>query len=165
MNKLSGFVEVDVDADPVWFGDAEHDIEVGDRITVVGTKIKAADEIGAGPYGGVEQVGGPRVAKDAGLRDATTCTSARSVCACRAASTPSSRSRPQSVSTWAWLRTVVAPEAIVAPSVLVARSLTEPPALRQLARSLPIRPARPAPTVCGRNGKPSASSRDGRGHR
>ena len=42
------------------------------------------------------------------------------------------------MSTWTWLRTVVAPEAIVAPSVLVARSLTEPPALRQFARSLLI---------------------------
>ena len=81
-------------------------------------------------------VPGSRRMPDCG--NATTCTSARPACACRAASTPSSRSSPQSVSTWTWLRTVVAPEAIVAPSVLVARSLTEPPALRQFARSLLI---------------------------
>ena len=67
--ELSGLVEVDVDADAVSFGDAEHDVEMGDRITVVATRIKPADDVGACPHGGVEQVGGSRVAKNAGLRE------------------------------------------------------------------------------------------------
>ena len=67
--ELSDLVEVDVDADSVPFGDAEHDVEMGDRITVVGARIETADEVGACPHGGVEQVGGTRVAKDAGLRE------------------------------------------------------------------------------------------------
>ena len=67
--ELSGLVEVDVDADSVSFGDAEHDVEMGDRITVVGARIETADDVGACPHGGVEQVGGTRVAKNAGLRE------------------------------------------------------------------------------------------------
>ena len=74
---------------------------------------------------------------------ATTCTSARAACASRAASTPSRRSSPLSVSTWAWLRTAVAPEAIVAPSVRVARSSTEPPAVRQFCAIVADQPGQP----------------------
>ena len=98
--ELSDLVEVDVDADSVPFGDAEDDVEMGDRITVVGARIEPADEVGACPHGGVEQVGGARVADDAATAgNAITCTSARPACSSRAASTPSSRSSPQSVST------------------------------------------------------------------
>ena len=97
-------------------------------------------------------VPGSRRIPDCG--NATTCTSARAACASRAASTPSRRSRPLSVSTWAWLRTAVAPEAITAASVRVARSSTEPPAVRQFWRSLRISPASPGSAVWGRNGRP-----------
>ena len=54
---------------PCRSSDAEHDVEMGDRITVVGTRIETADDVGACPHGGVEQVGGTRVANNAALRE------------------------------------------------------------------------------------------------
>ena len=62
-------MQVDVDADPVSVGDPEHDVEMGHRVTVVGARIEAADQIGAGPQRRLEQVGGTGVAENARLRE------------------------------------------------------------------------------------------------
>ena len=67
--ELPGLMQVDVDADPVSFGDPEHDVEMGHRVTVVRARIEAADEIGACPQRSFEQVRGTGVAEDAGLRE------------------------------------------------------------------------------------------------
>ncbi len=67
--ELAGLVEVDVDTDAVALGDGEDDVEVGHRVAVVAARIEAADEVGAGPHRGVQQVGGAGVAEDAGLRE------------------------------------------------------------------------------------------------
>ncbi len=62
-------MQVDIDADPSPVRDAEHDVEVGDRVTVEGARIETTDEVGPGSHGGIEQVGRARVAQDPRLRE------------------------------------------------------------------------------------------------
>ena len=153
--ELAGLVEVDVDADLVALGEPEHGVEMSDRVAVEGARVDAADEVGAGADGRIEEIGRARVARMPDCGKATSSTRQRPACASRAASTPSRRSSLQSVSTWTWLRTSVAPEAIVAPSVLVARARRRPPRpCASCARSLSTSPASVGSAVCGRNGRP-----------
>ena len=63
--ELAGLMEVDVDADLVAFGEPEHGVEVSDRVAVEGARVDAADEVGTGADGRVEEVGGAPIAEDA----------------------------------------------------------------------------------------------------
>jgi hypothetical protein len=66
--EVTGFVEMDVDADVVAFGEAEHDVEMLHRIALEPAGIDPTDEVGAGEYRCVQQIGCALVAHDARLR-------------------------------------------------------------------------------------------------
>ena len=57
-------MEVDVDADLVTVGEAEHDVEMLHRVAIEAAGIDAADEVGAGEDRGVQQLRGATVAHD-----------------------------------------------------------------------------------------------------
>ena len=87
--------------------------------------------------------------------NATISTRQRPAWASRAASTPSSRSSPLSLSTWTWLRTSVAPDGDRRPERPASPAWPRPrPPTRQLTRSFSTSPASPGSAVCGRNGRP-----------
>ena len=161
--ELSGLVEVDVDADSVPFGDAEHDVEMGDRITVEGARIEPADEVGACPHGGVEQVGGARVANDAGLRERDHLHVGPRGVRRRPRALPPAARGPTSVSTWTWLRTVRrrrwSPTSV---QLVATRDASSRAPVRRSFRSARQGPAR---RCAGGTASRGGSSRDGRGHR
>jgi hypothetical protein len=56
--QLAAVVQVDVQAAAVPAGDAEDGVQVLDRPTVEARRVEAADQVGAGPDGRLQQLGG-----------------------------------------------------------------------------------------------------------
>ena len=67
--ERAAFVEVDIDALVVLFGEAEDDVEAALGVAVDIGGVEAADQVGAFAEGGVEKVGGAGGGEDAALRE------------------------------------------------------------------------------------------------
>ena len=65
--QLAAVVQVDVDAAAVPVGDGEDGVQVLDRPLVEAGRVEAADQVGAGADGRLQQLGGPGADQQAAL--------------------------------------------------------------------------------------------------